>query len=246
MKMACCYILLTENNIQNEFKYDETLRTLQDFADDVQNYCRFSLIAIHDWFYASTKYSWKSVFTGPDHDKIAFGLQGVETAHHNLTSARKAFQSHAGQFHDAAQNLTPSGGLTVIFSSLDNLDLLAADILSLLDLLISVERRVPPFRFWSPRIFSSFKPRTHATGAPSESKVVSLSSLSIIARRRIESAPIIEWMGDPRTLFALRMALVSVGFFLLGVCKATVSVYAQHGGVTAMILSQVSIPVYEF
>ncbi|KAF8952696.1 hypothetical protein BDZ97DRAFT_2083222 [Flammula alnicola] len=62
--------------------------------------------------------------------------------------------------------------------------------------------------------------------------------------RKQRSRRILRWLSAPETIYALRVGILSVALFTLGVCKTTTSVYTSYTGLIATLLAQSYVAIY--
>ncbi|KAF8972547.1 hypothetical protein BDZ97DRAFT_1913042 [Flammula alnicola] len=77
--------------------------------------------------------------------------------------------------------------------------------------------------------------RPTATPSPSQ---------ACTSTRKQRSRRILRWLSAPETIYALRVGILSVALFTLGVCKTTTGVYNSYTGLIATLLAQSYVAIY--
>jgi len=78
--------------------------------------------------------------------------------------------------------------------------------------------------------------------SPSEKALQRSSGLPYFSNRSSpakKSTKLIGWLSAPETIFAFRVAFLSLAFFVIGVSSKTVKIYIEHNGFFALLLGQV-------
>jgi hypothetical protein len=144
---------------------------------------------------------------------------------------------------------------------MDDIDLLATELTSLLSFLIDIEEKQPKPKPRLPFLFFKSLPHglvptkesqsTDPTPLPHEEKGISSPTSTnsecleaVAARSNLTSVSsrdprLLQRVLSPEIIFAVRIAVLSVALFAVNVSKTTVKTYVDNAGVVALLLGQV-------
>lgn len=137
---------------------------------------------------------------------------------------------------------------------MDDIDLLATELISLFSYLIDIEEKQPKPKPRLPRPFERTKEIRSINPSPllrkEENDVSSPTSANGQWLKGLEreynhaSIPrrhsrLLEWILAPETIYAVRTATLSAALFAVNVSKRTVGAYMLNSGVVALLLGQV-------
>ena len=153
-------------------------------------------------------------------------------------------------------------GAVLPMALMDDIDLLATELTSLLSFLIDIEEKQPNPKPRLPCLFKSTphesvrtkvsqstipSPLSHeeksissptsTIGKPFKDVATARSDLTSVSSRH---SRLLQWILAPEIIFAIRVAVLSVAFFAVNVSKTTVKTYMNNSGVIALLLGQVS------
>ena len=137
---------------------------------------------------------------------------------------------------------------------MDDIDLLATELISLLSYLVDIEENQPKPKPRLPRPFvrtkeiqstntSSLLPEEE-NDIPSPTPANGKWSKPLETQSNLTSIPprdsrLLKWILAPETIYAVRTATLSVALFAVNVSKTTVKTYMLNSGVIALLLGQV-------
>ena len=163
-------------------------------------------------------------------------------------------------YNDVLKYLRILRGAVLPMALMDDIDLLATELTSLLSFLIDIEENQPKPKPRLPRLFKSLphesvrtkesqsinpKPLSHEEKSiSSPTSTVGKRLKSVAARSDLTSVSnrdsrLLQWILAPEIIFAIRVAVLSVAFFAVNVSKTTVKTYLNNSGVVALLLGQV-------
>ena len=168
--------------------------------------------------------------------------------------------SHLSPLKRHSQVTRISRGAALPVALMDDIDLLATELASLLSFLIDIEEKQPKPK---PRLPCLFKSSPHGLVRTKESQSTAPSSLpceekdissptptngdrleAVAARSNFasvssEKSRLLQWILAPEIIFAVRVAVLGVALFAVNVSKTTVKTYMENAGVVALLLGQV-------
>ncbi|KAF8169929.1 hypothetical protein BJ912DRAFT_158514 [Pholiota molesta] len=78
------------------------------------------------------------------------------------------------------------------------------------------------------------------TGAVPPKDDTAIASLPLVSRATRKRPALLAWLASPQTIYAFRVAFLSIALYSLGLCKKTASTYFSYGGFVSTILAQSS------
>lgn len=151
-------------------------------------------------------------------------------------------------------------GATLPVALIDDIDLLATELISLLNFLIDIEEKQPKPKARLPWLFKSLphglmrmkeSQSTAPPPLPHEEKGISSPTSTngkrleaVAARSNLTSVSskgsrLFQRILSPEIIFAVRLAVLGVALFAVNVSKTTVKTYMDNAGVVALLLGQV-------
>lgn len=148
-------------------------------------------------------------------------------------------------------------GVALPMALMDDIDLLATELTSLLSFLIDIEEKQPKPKARLPCLFESLPhgleqtkeshstdplPVSHEEKGISSPTSTNGESLKAVAARFTLSnrdSRLLQRILAPEIIFAVRMAVLGVALFAINVSKTTVKTYMDNTGVVALLLGQV-------
>ena len=151
-------------------------------------------------------------------------------------------------------------GATLPVALIDDIDLLATELISLLSFLIDIEEKQPKPKPRLPWLFKSLpnglmrtKESQSTAPSPLPREEKGISSPTSTKGERLEAVAaqpnltsdsrknsrLLQWILAPEIIFAVRMAVLGVALFAVNVSKTTVKTYMDNAGVVALLLGQV-------
>ena len=151
-------------------------------------------------------------------------------------------------------------GAALPVALIDDIDLLAAELISLLSFLIDIEEKQPKPKPRLPWLFKSLphglmrmkeSQSTAPPPLPHEEKGISSPTSTngkrleaVAARSNLTSVSskgsrLLQRILSPEIIFAVRLAVLGVALFAVNVSKTTVKTYMDNAGVVALLLGQV-------
>jgi len=151
-------------------------------------------------------------------------------------------------------------GAALPVALMDDIDLLATELISLLSFLSDIEEKQPKPKPRLPWLFKSLphglmrtkeSQSTAPSPLPHEEKGISSPTstngecLEAVAARSnptsvsSKDSRLLQWILAPEIIFAVRIAVLGVAIFAVNVSKTTVKTYMENAGVVALLLGQV-------
>jgi hypothetical protein len=92
-----------------------------------------------------------------------------------------------------------------------------------------------------PMALSPEEEESQITGAVPPKDDTAIASLPLVSRATRKRPKLLAWLASPQTIYAFRVAFLSIALYSLGLCKKTASTYFSYGGFVSTILAQVCL-----